>query len=219
MIGQKTAIAVSFLAMVGLICLVVQPRHPDGMASRANSSALVEFYGESLCPDCRHMVLDVLAPLYENGVAQLMHLKYIAYGKVKDGQCQHGTVECKYNRYINCAQSLHGDSWFPYVQCLAKNLTSIATDAPGCAETQGWDASELDACAGGARGEALGKEAGEATTQLQPALTNVPWVIVNGVPVGKDFENLDRYLCAAAGGPGANRPSACADLTDNTRFG
>lgn len=115
MIGQKTAIAVSFLAMVGLICLVVQPRHPDGMASRANSSALVEFYGEvglqytvyghaglsvhmlkpvsaghagvgtrawnlkpppqSLCPDCRHMVLDVLAPLYENGVAQLMHLK------------------------------------------------------------------------------------------------------------------------------------------------
>lgn len=28
---------------------------------------------------------------------------------------------------------------------------------------------------------------------------------MNGVPVGKDFENLDRYLCAAAGGPGANR--------------
>lgn len=175
--------------------------------------------------------------------------RYIAYGKVKEGQCQHGPVECKYNRYINCAQSLHSDSWcvpgaspagacgafrwirscvaprsglifshrpvprtplplprVPYVQCLAKNLSSIEADAPGCAKTQGWDASELDACAGGesgpwvwcdcqeaapapvachrgtlaptpgARGEALELGAGEATTELQPALTNVPWV-------------------------------------------
>lgn len=29
-----------------------------------------------LCPDCRHMVKDVLAPLFENGVADLMKLKY-----------------------------------------------------------------------------------------------------------------------------------------------
>lgn len=31
---------------------------------------------ESLCPDCQHMVRDVLAPLFKNGVADLMRLRY-----------------------------------------------------------------------------------------------------------------------------------------------
>ena len=35
----------------------------------------VDFLGESLCPDCRHMVVDVLQPLFANGVAELMHLR------------------------------------------------------------------------------------------------------------------------------------------------
>jgi uncharacterized protein (DUF2147 family) len=35
----------------------------------------VGFFGESLCPDCQHMVQDVLAPLFANGVADLMSLR------------------------------------------------------------------------------------------------------------------------------------------------
>jgi hypothetical protein len=30
--------------------------------------------GESLCPDCQHMVRDVLQPLFDNKVADLMRL-------------------------------------------------------------------------------------------------------------------------------------------------
>ena len=72
----------------------------------------VDFYGESLCPDCQHMVLDILAPMFDNGIADFMNLTYIAYGNVKENvqddgkiQCQHGPVECRFNRYINCAQN------------------------------------------------------------------------------------------------------------------
>lgn len=31
---------------------------------------------QSLCPDCKHMVLDVLDPMFKSGVADLMTLKY-----------------------------------------------------------------------------------------------------------------------------------------------
>jgi hypothetical protein len=34
----------------------------------------VGFYGESLCPDCQHMVRDVLQPMFDNGIAEAMQL-------------------------------------------------------------------------------------------------------------------------------------------------
>jgi hypothetical protein len=45
-------------------------------AAAVGDGALVEvgFYGESLCPDCQHMVRDVLQPLFDNKVASLMDL-------------------------------------------------------------------------------------------------------------------------------------------------
>jgi interferon, gamma-inducible protein 30 len=95
----------------------------DGFLSRCpaaeNNAAVpvrVDFYGESLCPDCQHMVLDILQPMFDNGIAEFMHLRYIAYGNVRGSfdddkgiQCQHGPVECQYNRYINCAQAKKPD--------------------------------------------------------------------------------------------------------------
>jgi hypothetical protein len=35
-------------------------------------------------------------------------------------------------------------------------------------------------------------------------------ILVNGVAIGGDFENLERYVCAAA--PAASRPEACYQL-------
>lgn len=62
-----------------------------------------------MCPDTSHIMRDVIAPLFDNGIASLMRLHYYAYGKVTEGsggelRCQHGPTECKVNRYLNCAQ-------------------------------------------------------------------------------------------------------------------
>lgn len=109
-------------------------------------------------------------------------LRYVAYGKVKDGQCQHGPRECLFNRYINCAQELHSQQrdWFPYVQCLAGDLAHIEDKAPGCASARGWRHADLEACATGSKGQALELVAGQATQRLEPKLTNVPWVRAGG---------------------------------------
>ncbi len=187
----------------------------------------VDFYGESLCPDCQHMVRDVLNPLFSNGISKLMELRYIAYGNVRGDLskgdeivCQHGAEECKYNRYINCAQKLldhDQDKWFPYVMCLAENMSELANEADGCAEKVGLTASAVADCAAGKEGDALELEASKETGALIPKHTFVPWVVVNGVALGGAFEDLGRYICVATP-PGVGRPQACVDLPQSMVF-
>jgi interferon, gamma-inducible protein 30 len=174
----------------------------------------VDFYGESLCPDCRHMVMDILDPLFSNGVSNLMELRYIAYGNVRGDltkgdkiSCQHGADECKYNRYINCAQKLldhDQDKWFPYVLCMAEKMSSLANDADTCAEKVGLKGDDISGCAEGSEGDELELEAAKETGDLDPKHTFVPWVVVNGVALGGAFEDLERYICVASP-PGLDR--------------
>lgn len=147
----------------------------------------VDFYGESLCPDCRHMVLDVLDPLFRNGVSKLFKLRYVAYGNVQGDptvkgekiSCQHGPKECLYNRYINCVQDMLGhdqDKWFPYVRCMAEHMNAIEEQAPGCAAAVGLKADDVAACANGPDGDRFEMEAGVETRNLKPKHNFVPWV-------------------------------------------
>jgi interferon gamma-inducible protein 30 len=187
----------------------------------------VDFYGESLCPDCQHMVRDVLAPLFDNGVSKLMELRYIAYGNVRGDltkgeqiSCQHGAEECKYNRYINCAQnSLEHDQekWFPYVLCMAEHMSDLTNSANACAEKVGLKSSDILECAAGSEGNAFELEAAKETGALEPKHTFVPWVVVNGIPLGGAFEDLQAYVCAASP-PGVGRPPACTDLLQGMKF-
>lgn len=168
----------------------------------------VDFYGESLCPDCRHMVLDVLDPLFENGISDLIDLRYIAYGNVRGDltkgdkiTCQHGYKECLYNRHINCAQKLldyDQDKWFPFVKCMAEKMSSLDKNAASCAEKVDLSPNDVATCAEGEEGDALELAAAKETGALIPKHTFVPWVVVNGVALGGAFEDLDRYVCAAS---------------------
>lgn len=213
------------LVLVLSIALLYSGSQADQSGSKQSSEVSgqglsrvrVDFYGESLCPDCRHMVLDVLKPMVEDGFGDVMDLRYIAYGKVQSVggklQCQHGELECLYNRYINCAQE-EGDlsKWMGYVECLAQDLGKLrkGTVVHECASSHGLSADALQKCAEGDKGAALEADAGKETTSLNPKLNFVPWIVVNGAPIGADFENLDRYVCVALAEDA--RPDACSSL-------
>ena len=192
----------------------------------------VTLYGESLCPDCRHMVLDVIAPMLEKGLGGVMELRYVAYGNVRRGEsdgkgtegikCQHGAQECLMNKYINCAQedgvgNSDAAMWFPYVACLADDLALLRSSeqygdrSRECASHSGLSASRLKNCAEGAQGEALERQAGEETNGLVPEHRFVPWMLVEGAALGSDYDNLDRFVCVGAGS-GGNMPAACSEL-------
>ncbi|KAL4428837.1 hypothetical protein ABPG77_005275 [Micractinium sp. CCAP 211/92] len=196
-------------------------------AGRASSAAggkvQVDFYGESLCPDCQHMVRDVLAPMFSNGQAALMDIKYIAFGNVRnksDGSYayQHGDAEGKYNRYILCAQDQHPkqEEWFPYVLCLAENMRALDSEADGCATKQKWEAAKISSCAEGDRGKEIEKEAAAVTWALNPPKNFVPWMVINGVPIGNAYDQLERYVCAAS--TAKDKPEACYTLPEKMKW-
>ena len=178
-------------------------------AANAQPKVAVNFYGESLCPDCKHMVLDVLDPLFKNGISKLFNLRYIAYGNVGGNiaqgdkpACQHGPKECLYNRHINCAQKMFDndqDKWFPFVKCMAEKMSTLDDkNAAGCAELVGLEPDEVVDCAEGSEGDKLEMAAFKETMALEPRHKFVPWIVVNGVALGGAFEDLDRYVCAAS---------------------
>lgn len=197
--------------------------------STASSSRVsVVLYGESLCPDCRHMVLDVIDPMMKNGLGDAVALRYVASGNVRRGpadeiQCQHGEQECLMNKYINCAQedgvgSADVARWFPYVACLAEDLAALRSAdsyegrADECASRAGLSASSLKQCAEGSRGETLERRAAEETGALVPMHQFVPWMTVNGAALGADYDNLDRFVCVGVGS--GEKPAACETLRD-----
>lgn len=173
-----------------------------------NGRLQVDLYGETLCPDTQHIILDVLAPMFDNGLSEYIDLTYYSYGKAKPAadsasggiNCQHGPTECKYNRYMNCAQDLtkgNQDRWFPYVKCMAEEMRSMDAAAEKCATDAGLNAVDLAECAEGERGSKLEREAGEQTTALQPQLTFVPWVSGRSAYACKRAAKLWQNQCPA----------------------
>ena len=75
-------------------------------------------------------------------------------------------------------------------------MNEIESRAPDCAEDAGFSSNKLFSCADGSLGARLEREAGDATNSLHPKHTFVPWIVVNGTPLGGDFENLDRVICS-----------------------
>lgn len=209
--------AVRFTTVAALLLL--------GFCSKSNAAAratdeakpvTVTLYGESLCPYCEHAVVATLAPLFKDGINSIFNFTYVAYGNALNTSegpvCQHGAEECLFNRVINCAQHLNPgqDKWFPYVSCLEGGLQGDFHQdeavAKQCAEDADMDYNALKDCANGKLGDELDAKAQAATDALQPAHAYVPWVVVNGVPLGASYEALKSVVCAAYAGV---RPEAC----------
>ncbi|KAI3437801.1 hypothetical protein D9Q98_000248 [Chlorella vulgaris] len=174
----------------------------------------VTLYAEALCPYCASFLAETLAPLLDNGFDNVIDFRYVAWGNARrdeDGAvaCQHGPAECGLDRVISCATHLQPDRavWLSFLLCLeAAPATDREAAVDGCAARAGIDAANLHSCAEGEQGRALEAEAEAATADLRPPHRYVPWVVVNGVPLGEDADKLWRYVCIAYSG---KRPEAC----------
>lgn len=58
----------------------------------------------------------------------------------------------------------------------------------------------------------LQKWAGEETANLKPPHSYVPWVTVNGIPLGGAYEQLQTFICAAYLGERYGPCIACVRL-------
>lgn len=177
----------------------------------------VDFYGEALCPFCAKFTLTVVDTLIANKVMDAADFSYIPYGNAHfnqdsgELQCQHGPRECQLNKLLGCAIELHPtlNAWFPFVKCVERGEfdgrhrrlfagSSIDDVAHSCAKEAQLDASQILDCYSGQRGEDLQQLARNKTDALRPPHQWVPWLVVNGVPLFDDMDNLQLFICAAA---------------------
>eukprot|EP00775_Hariotina_reticulata_P014323 gene14323-49_t len=172
---------------------------------------------------CANFTVTVLKELFDARIMDYVELDVIAWGNAHKGadgepQCQHGPLECELNKLINCAVALEPEQrdFFPFLQCMEGlvlhdvSAAKVVEVAHQCAVKAGMVPAKLLTCFNGQLGSALQRLAGEHTSSLKPAHQYVPWVVVNGIPLLEDLDNLLKYICVAY--TGRDRPRICLDI-------
>lgn len=212
-----TACSEKFLLLLITLaaCTCLAEQHDAAKTDPPAPLVQVNFYGESLCPYCARFLDTTAARIYDNGVMNITHFRYIPYGnakQTKDGIiCQHGQQECELNRILSCAIHLNPNQrvWFPFAKCLetpGPGKIHPLEPAEPCAKDAGIDYAAIQNCSSGQMADDLQKQAAEETASLTPPHTYVPWVTVNGITVGGALDQLQTFICAAYLGV---RPKAC----------
>lgn len=148
-----------------------------------------------------------------------MDFHYFPYGNARqtkkpDGtysfSCQHGANECAANLVMACAMNFHANytDYMPFVACMEDSSAPVNAGSK-CAQSAGWDYSEIESCTTSALGNKLMHAIADATEGLSPAHQWTPWVVMNGKPLSQSQldQHLVKLVCDAY--TGSNKPPAC----------
>lgn len=92
----------------------------------------------------------------------------------------------------------------PYILCIDEN-PSLDT-AQTCLKSAGISEDRVMKCYNGPLGDKLHHKAGTKTDALQPPHQYTPWVVIDGEPLGTDFDTFVSKVCAAYTG---TKPAGC----------
>ncbi|CAD8060670.1 unnamed protein product [Paramecium sonneborni] len=168
----------------------------------------VSAYIESLCPDTtRFIQSSLLKALQIPQFEELVEITLIPYGKAtqvlqNDGrivfQCQHGDLECFGNKIQACgfdALNSSQQEQLSFLTCIQKTRKRRQEDFENeimqCLPDL-WEG--VLECAKGTEGIKLLWSNGEKTLNLDPKLTYVPWVTVDGKFDSKAHEQIERNI-------------------------
>ena len=122
--------------------------------------------------------------------------------------CQHGPLECEMDRYLACAKWLTNfKAFMAFTHCVEAGYGNQTEALVGfCAASSQIDAQALGQCFAGRQGDVAVKAQAMAT----PDHRGVPWILVNGKPMGEG-KDLLKEVCKAYKGP---TPKPCLGYLD-----
>ncbi|XP_003558136.1 gamma-interferon-inducible lysosomal thiol reductase isoform X1 [Brachypodium distachyon] len=162
-------------------------------------------YYESLCPFSASFVVENLTRVFKDGLLEAADLTLVPYGNAEVGadrsiSCQHGPDECLLNTVEACAM----DAWpdlkvhFGFINCVEDLVMKRRRgEWESCFNKLGLDSKRVTDCYKSERGHELSLKFGKLTDALVPPHKYVPWVVVDGQPIGEDYENFLFYVCKA----------------------
>merc|ERR1739838_1132451 len=168
----------------------------------------VTLYYESLCPDSRAWVVYQLYPAWEV-LKDIFHFTLVPYGKAftfpweGEGEqkyqfvCQHDEPECEGNFIHACAiQNIPDkEKQLLFIRCMIFANHDPLHALRRCANKEKLPdetLQEIETCASGSQGNILHKTMGDLTHQLNPRLTWVPHITINGE--AHNQQDLRRYF-------------------------
>eukprot|EP00009_Paramoeba_aestuarina_P003342 CAMPEP_0201522684 /NCGR_PEP_ID=MMETSP0161_2-20130828/18482_1 /ASSEMBLY_ACC=CAM_ASM_000251 /TAXON_ID=180227 /ORGANISM="Neoparamoeba aestuarina, Strain SoJaBio B1-5/56/2" /LENGTH=222 /DNA_ID=CAMNT_0047921599 /DNA_START=59 /DNA_END=727 /DNA_ORIENTATION=- len=169
----------------------------------------VSLYYESLCPYSEAFITGSLNDAYTNVPELISNLTLVPYGNAREHQdtngsyyytCQHGANECVGNQKECCLIDIYQDYniHFPIINCMegAKQPWNALDE---CGAAAGYDMTPVDECYTDLMGTKLEHYAGQQQAKLNPPLTYVPWIVIDGVHdtaiQDQAQSDLTRYLC------------------------
>lgn len=143
----------------------------------------------------------------------------VPYGKAKDEpvgtddytfRCQHGPTECLVNQMMCCGMkrlNFVTEKYLPFLKCLqGEQPTALRR----CCERSNLLLSDIENCANGKEGRHLHHDMGNVTRQLNPKLSFVPWIVINGKGERGTHEDFIKVLCQNY--KKTPTPTVCADF-------
>uniref|UniRef100_F1LC97 GILT-like protein n=1 Tax=Ascaris suum TaxID=6253 RepID=F1LC97_ASCSU len=173
----------------------------------AGNVLAASFFIEAHCPDTTRFVHSQLWQAWQRLFAtNRIVWTVVPFGKARclprgnsdfSCQCQHGPNECELNQLMNCAidQLRYPSNYMPLINCIQGKADLLDARRQCLDGQQLVSVSRLLDCASGIEGRRLLARAGQVTMQLQPPLTFVPWITLDGVRSVDAMYDLTENLC------------------------
>jgi len=229
--GESSTRMMSTLATAAFVLLL--SREALGVENAKEKTVVnVELYYEALCGDSVRFVKNQLMPSYSN-LKDHLKVTFVPYGKAthrRDEEtgrwtfmCQHGPAECSGNRAQACAlDAIEKNEKAEDRQRLSVELvgcvmsaTSPSTAVTRCGQTVGLTMvtrRRIADCEESTSGDELLAGHGDKTYALEPPLTFVPTIVLNGAYSSKNqsaaLSNFQRLICGLI--PQDEKPASCA---------
>ncbi|KHN73460.1 GILT-like protein C02D5.2, partial [Toxocara canis] len=165
------------------------------------------FYIEAQCPDTTRFVHSQLWQAWQKlSSSNRIQWILVPFGKAQcllqsnndfSCHCQHGPNECELNQLMNCAieQLRYPTRYMPLINCI-QGRANLLDARKQCLDGRHiTSVSRLLDCASGPEGRRLLARAGQLTMQLQPPLTFVPWITLDGIRSVDAMYDLTENLC------------------------
>ena len=194
--------------LIGVLLAALGPALVQSQPPPVAAPLNLTVYYEALCPDSRDFVVRQLEPLWRQvGAGDTLSLTFVPWGKAWEKAdargpyitCQHGPEECWGNRLHGCvlSQLAAGGPQLAAVSCLLRNYRQLRRAAPYCVRAAGLDWGVVSRCASSDTSLEAALAFGRRTGELQPPLSFVPTMTVDGAQDGQRLMliYLELFIC------------------------
>lgn len=158
------------------------------LAAGGKGPLVIKIYVEALCPGSKRLMKELkkINAVYYKHLDLLVNIRgFINEESLPGGDykftCQNGVAECVGNLLLNCGQkySKNYQQYIGFAICVMSGFSPLLS-CQECAEERGMPYEKINNCSIEKEGRILLHNAGLVMQKLNPPMTHVPWILING---------------------------------------